>query len=241
VVDAAAEPFELGEVCLQGPDQRRTFGDQDALAGDVGRVQSGVQLSPLGSEFRDLWRDRFLHPATGNTSGEACSRVVGLVDVVVDLVEVLVEDSLVELVGVAAAGKGDVAPLAVERLGAEDVGVVDGESLGFVAGDGVAVGDVAGIEVVAGEDDGPPVVGGRVDCTVVWVDACDGGAVPLTMPCRRLLRSPTIRSPTCNSMPAVWMVGPVRRPSWSMRARARWLRSSTSARRSPIMIDPAIS
>jgi hypothetical protein len=54
--------------------------------------------------------------------------------------------------------------------------VVDGEALGFVAGDGVAVGDVAGVEVVGGEDDGAAVVGGCVDCTSVGVDAGDGGA-----------------------------------------------------------------
>jgi hypothetical protein len=120
------------------------------IADVVGR-EPGSQGPPLLGEVLEFWRDGFLHPASGHARGEACSWVVGLVDVVVvDLVEVLVEDGLVETVCLASAGEGDVAPLAVEGLGAEDVGVVDGESLGFVAGDGVAVGDVAGVEVVAG-------------------------------------------------------------------------------------------
>ena len=53
----------------------------------------------------------------------------------------------VELVGLAAAGHRDVAPFAVQRVGAEHEGVVDGQPLGLVAGDRVPVGDVAGVEV----------------------------------------------------------------------------------------------
>ncbi len=45
----------------------------------------------------------------------------------------------VEAVAVAAAAEGDVGPFAVDAVGGEDVGVVDGEALGDVAGDGVAV------------------------------------------------------------------------------------------------------
>jgi hypothetical protein len=119
------------------------------IADVVGR-EPGSQGPPLLGELRELGGDGLLRAGPCHAGGEADVGVVGLVDVGVDLVEVLVEDGLVETVGLPSSGEGDVAPLAVERLGAEDVGVLDGEPLGFVAGDGVPVGDVAGVEVVDG-------------------------------------------------------------------------------------------
>jgi hypothetical protein len=48
--------------------------------------------------------------------------------------------------------------------------VVDGEALGFVAGDRVAVGDVPGVEVAGREQHGDAVITGGVDDPTVRVD-----------------------------------------------------------------------
>ena len=95
---------------------------------------------------------------TGCSARDRCSRAgEGLGRAGFGLEAVTVEVGVVdggvevEAVGVAAAGDGDVAPLAVERVGAEHEGVVHGQALGLVAGDGVPVGDVAGVEVAAGQ------------------------------------------------------------------------------------------
>jgi hypothetical protein len=99
-----------------------------------------------------------------------------VVDVVVQRLVMVGGGAVVELVGEPAAGHRDVAPFAVQRLRAEDVGVVDGESLGFVSGDGVAVGDVAGVEVAARQGQWPTPVVDRFDGACGRVGADDGGA-----------------------------------------------------------------
>jgi hypothetical protein len=99
-----------------------------------------------------------------------------VVDVVVQRLVVVGGGAVVELVGEPAAGHRDVAPFAVQRLRAEDVGVVDGESLGFVSGDGVAVGDVAGVEVAGRQGQRSAPVVDRLDGACGRLDAHDGGA-----------------------------------------------------------------
>jgi hypothetical protein len=239
-LDAALEPLELFELCLPVACQRRPLGRQGPGAGDVGFVEPDVEVPPLLGELPELGGDGLLGAGPGHAGGEARVGVVGLVEVGVDLVEVLVEDGLVEVVGLAAAGEGDVAPFSVEGLGAEDVGVVDGEPLGFVAGDRIPVGDMAGVEIVAVEDDRAAVVGDRVDLPSVRVEMGDGGAGAVDDPEPTVVAQAHDPVTDCISAPPpAWRVGPVRRRAVCRRARARWLRSSTSARRSPMMIDPA--
>jgi hypothetical protein len=82
---------------------------------------------------------------------------------------------------VAVAREGGVAPLAVELVGAEDEGAVDGGTLGAVGGDRVAV-----VEVAAAEVD-------RVDCdrapTVVDGDGLGSESIAVIVPRRPLTTS----------------------------------------------------
>jgi hypothetical protein len=59
---------------------------------------------------------------------------------------------------VAVAGEGGVAPLAVELVGTEDEGAVDGGALGAVRGRRVGVVEVSVVNVGLGEVDAPAVV-----------------------------------------------------------------------------------
>jgi hypothetical protein len=179
VVDAALEPLELFELCLPAACQRRPLGRQGPGAGDVGVVEPDVEVPPLLGELGELGGDGLLRAGPCHAGREGCVGVVGLVDVGVDLVEVLVEEGLVEAVGLPSSRERDVAPLAVERLRAEHVGVLDGEPLGLVAGDRIPMGDVAGVEVGTVEDDRATVVGDRADLPAVRIEMGDGGAGPV--------------------------------------------------------------
>ena len=88
----------------------------------------------------------------------------------------------VEAVAVAATAEGDVGPFAVDAVGGQDVGVVDGEPLGDVAGDGVAVherrvagGGRLGKEVPVEPDPATAVV--DLDRAACRVDVGDAAAI----------------------------------------------------------------
>ncbi|MDP9021430.1 MAG: hypothetical protein M3N57_01755, partial [Actinomycetota bacterium] len=81
----------------------------------------------------------------------------------------------IEVVGVPAAGRRDVAPLAVDGFVGHDQGVVDGQPLGLVTGDRVAVCEVALGEVVGRQRDLVIVAVGPELERAVGMDRDDGG------------------------------------------------------------------
>ena len=114
--------------------------------------------------------------AASEPAGEAPDLVGVEVDVVVQPLILTVGGSVVELVGDPSAGHRDIPPFAIQGLGAQRVGVVAGQPLGFVPGDGVAVCDVSCVEVAGRQGQLHAAVVERVDGPLGWVDAGDGGA-----------------------------------------------------------------
>jgi hypothetical protein len=98
------------------------FGQQVGLLLDGLRGEPPQGGPPARGELRDLGGYGLLGSAAAEPAGQV--RSVGVVDVVMQPVVADVDGSVVELVGEPAAGRRDVAPLSVQRLGAQRVGVL---------------------------------------------------------------------------------------------------------------------
>lgn len=79
----------------------------------------------------------------------------------------------VEVVAVAAPAHGRVAHLAIEGVGAEHEGPLDGGALRLVHRDGVGVGDVSCVDIPGRQGDGGTLVGSQGEGAGVGVEAGD--------------------------------------------------------------------
>jgi hypothetical protein len=169
-----------------GVDLREILGSEDGFGSDAERVevlgaclaqsQDGVAFLAAGAGGRDGGVVPLDHVGQDLDRGRWADGVC-----VHDVVVAADADVEVEVVGVPAAGEGDVEQLPGLRAGQDSVAGVDGLALGRVDGAGIAELDVLG-DVVGGQGDAPAgLCVPDVECAV-GTDRGDGPAIAVGDP-----------------------------------------------------------